>query len=330
MYLTKRVHRFGVTFFTALFSMAGIALADGPLYLTPHGMLLVEADQQSGKLFANRGAVDFDGRTTTNALGQTILFHGLNPINDNGTRILGGIADRDGGNIGQNATTTSPTVFTDVPGFVTNTSLDQDFVPADHLIQVSFHNSLQYFDPDIGAWTDPVANEQIRVYDLTEEDNTDGPAQFGPGEPLEVILNGSSSGFLGKINLEETDSGAQGTVIAAHAHVGFELSITDSTPSDPTDNTGVPTPGAYMIELTMSALERTGTNPDVFEQSAFADSDSIFFLFDYRMDETSLSFNDAIAAAEQLPEPSTAAIVAVVGLGLVGLRRRGRAFRAEQ
>ena len=327
MHLTKQAHRFGVTFFTVLFSAAGTVLADAPFYDTPHGMLFVEADHQSGKLFSNRGAVDLNGSATTNALGQTILFHGLNPFNENGTRILGGIADRDGAMLGNNATASSPTVFTDIPGFTTSTNLNENFVPVDHLMQVSFHNSIQYFNPNTGAWTDPVNNEQIRVYDFTFADDTDGPPQFGPGEPLEVIIDGTTSGFLGKFNLEETKTATGGGIESAHAHLGFELSVTDGTPSDPSDNTVVPTPGAYMIELTMSALERTGTDPHVFEQSAFADSDSIFFLFDYRMDETSMTFTDAVNAAEQLPEPSTAAIVAVVGLGVIGLRRRGRAFR---
>ncbi len=292
-----------LTLFAAPALLLGAAAhvsADPPLFQPPHGMLLVEIDDND-KLFSTEGVAGFEGtdKFTTNAAGNTILMHDLA-----GTGILGGIAERDGDSPLNAATATSTKLLADDPGFF----IGGGGSPPNILISVNFHNTLRYFAPGASQWTD-ASGEQLRIFDLTNFDNT------GAGDAdLQVTLDSASSGEVGTINLDVTQPSAIPGLPPAgiHAHVGYEL----SRPGD----SGVPAPGAYMMELTLSGREFPDTGGPVL-----TNSDPIFVVFNNQLDET--QYKAAVTAAEALPEPTTAAIVTALGAaGLMGLRRRHRSI----
>lgn len=278
--------------------------ADGPQFQPPHGMLVVEFDEDN-KLFSNSGAAGFAynptdpasvNRITVNTTGNTILKHDLG-----GEGILGGIAERDGELFTQAATADSTVLWADDPGFAVGGGV----FPPNTLISVNFHNSLQYYDPAVDAWMAPPGDEQIRVFQWIPGDQT------GANDAdLEVILDTNGVGRVGRVNLDVTKSPpTPGSAMPGfHAHVGYEL----SRPGDG----GVPAFGAYMMEISLSARQF----PDMGGPS-YTDSDSIFVVFNNQLDPT--DFESAVSAAEVLPEPTAAMMVLTLGsLGLVGLRRR--------
>ena len=265
---------------TGLTAWAG----DAPLFRPPHGMFNVELDENN-KLFSNRGAAAFSDPSlfTTNALGQIIFTHS----------VANSIAERDGDDPLNPGTATSTKLLTDDPGF----RADADTLPLDYVLSVSYLHSLQYFAPGGSEWTLPSNMEQIRVFDLSDDDDTGGvPAD------LELTLTGSTAGVVGTINIDNTEPAASPvTVSGLHGMMGYELSRTDAL---------VPAVGAYMIELQLSMHKVPNTMGDVEIQ----DSDSIFVVFNNQMDSS--DFASAVSAAETLPEPTSLGLVVASGTGM--------------
>jgi len=281
-----------------------VLAGDGPFFQPPHALLQVEVDA-GGKVFTQHGIADFsDANITFNALGNTILKHnvGGTSFSGGGFKIYpGGIAERDGNNPLNPATAASTKLLADDPGFF----VDGGILPANYTLRVNFFNSLRYFAPGGSAWTAPISGEQLRVFDLENDDDAGGPT----GD-LQLLINGGTSGLLGTINIDNTDPlPAPLFSSGVHGHLGYEL-------SRPSDN-GVPAVGAYMMELTLSIVPTPGNTGG----PVFRDSDPIFVVFNNQLSST--NFGLAVTAAEALPEPSTATLVVASGLALLGLRRRG-------
>ncbi len=260
---------------------------DDPVVFPPHGMFRVQIDGNN-KLFSNSGAAAFDetnnpGLFTTNAAGHTVFGHNVG----------NSIAEQDGDlAIGNPAGPTSTTLWTDDPGYTANA----DIFPVNSVLSLNLHNSLRYFASGGTQWDTPLNGEQLRVFDLFGGDDTGGAAA-----DLSVTITGSTSGHLGTINIDNAEpAGGVIMVTGLHGMMGYELTRADS---------GIPAQGAYMIELTLSATE------------GLMDSDPIFVVFNNQLGAS--DFSAAVAAAQTLPEPSTALLVVAVGAGLIGLKRRG-------
>ncbi len=280
-------------------SAPAVHAADNPRYSIPHGMLRVEVEDS--KIVVNSGEADLEDQVTFNAAGQSIMAHNVGNAE---AQIMGGIAERDGSTNPSNpipATSTTALLLADDPGFATEPSL-----PGRYQLSANYFNALRFFPEGGGAWTQPVSGEELKVFDLNGANSSNGP-------PADLVVNFTqdSKGRLGKINIGDTDliddiiTGEE-TVVGIHGHVGYLL-------SRPLDG-GIPTRGAYMIELTVSGQSLDGSGP------VLQDSDPIFIVFNNQLDE--IGFGAAVSAAEALPEPSTAVIVTAVGVGLIGLRRR--------
>ena len=168
-----------------------------------------------------------------------------------------------------------------------------------------------YYNPATGEITAPPNGEQIRVFDLNE---VEGLA-FREQDP--VILNSTTEGLIGSLiqGTVEVDPGSgpgpeDDSIDPSHGHLGYELTIPDST--DP------PARGAYLFHVTLSALDVSGGADG--SAVAYEDSDPIYFLFG--QDLPGSVFGNAIAAVEELPEPSTLVVVTAVSGGIVILRHR--------
>ena len=289
------------TVFLAVFTVTDAGVwADIPEFVPePHGMLSVRIDEND-KIFSNSGAANFSlaetgiDRFTANERGQTILWHDLGAEFGDGTVILGGLAERDGESVfNQDPATRDTTLLrADDPGYF----IGAGAFPERIRLSLNLHNSLRYFGPGATHWTAPPNGETLRVYDLTNKDNT--VADNEPDElrqDLEVFITGESLGKLGTISLATTGRAPFPGQPAPgiHAHVGYELSQPDEQR---------PAFGAYMIELTLSGREYPGPEGVVLE-----DSDPIFVVFDNQSNEHSEDlFEDAVAAAEALPMPGDA------------------------
>ncbi len=317
---------------------AHTARGDDPLWGPPHGMFFV--DVVDDKIVSQFGAVDFKPPQEPddpqvfffNDAGNTILAHNLggqiiNPDPDPPTPILGGIAERtliDPSLSLSNqplpkgqmpaATAESTVLMADDPGFMSDATPFPGNVlfPSGYRLTASFHGSLMFFDPDIMAWTQPTG-EKLSVIDHTGKDETvtDGNGENPTVDPL--VLDATTSGLVGTVNLGISPPGS-----SIHSHLVYELRREDGA---------APARGAYMIELTLSAEQVF-----VFEEGVgpiLEDSDPLFILFNNRLDQDPVigdigEFADAIEQAKSatVPEPTTAMIVAAVGTGLLGLRRR--------
>ena len=122
-----------------------------------------------------------------------------------------------------------------------------------------------------------------------------------------MVLTENTSGLRGAINIGV----APGVGEEVHGHLGYALALND--------NSAPPTVGAYMLELTLSALDVS----DVQTGPQLADSDPIFVIFNNQLSTEGSAV--AVGAAEALPEPSTAMIVTAMGVGLIALRKRSHA-----
>ncbi len=275
------------------------ALADPPLFAPPHGLMVVEIDENN-QLFSNSATGEFDSSMIhVNAAGQTILAHNKGGFLTGPVRIFpGGIAERDGDSPTDPATTSSKKLLADDPGIFADGGV---FPAPDYVVSMNFHNALRFFDGV--AWTQPVNGEELRIFDLTNNDDTNGP----PAD-LELVMTGETSGLLGTVNIGRTGTAvAPINVTGIHGHLGYELSRPDD---------GVPAVGAYMIELTISATEDPSAGSPVL-----GDSDPIFVVFNNQLNTA--DYGQAVSAAQALPEPSTAVIVTAIGVGgLLGFRRR--------
>ncbi len=277
---------------------------DNPVIFPPHGMFRVEIDANN-KLFSNSGAAAFDevnnpGLFTTNASGHTILGHSVGRS----------IAEQDGNKaIGNPGDENSTIVWTDDPGFTAGA----DLFPVNNVLSANFHNSVRYFEDGGTQWTAPPNQERIRVFDLFGGDDTGGtPAD------LQLTITENTSGLVGTVNIDTAEpSGGVITVTGLHGMLGYELSRQDGL---------TPAKGAYMIELTLSSNEVPAAGG-----IEILDSDPIFVVFNNRLDTVDpdgpegpmLSpFHQAVAAAQALPEPSTAVMIAAMGAAWMGLRRR--------
>lgn len=286
-----------MAFSIASIGIAGLAQADPFQWSAPHGMLRVEVDNNN-KIFSNTGLFGFENQVSTNAVGQTVLAHNVRQFDsDLGLTPLGGIADRgalpDANNIaGIAATANSTLLVTDDPGFLSES------LPEDQLMRVNFHNSLRFFNGT--SWTSPQNGEELTVFDLSGSDETGGP-----GANLQVVLTGSGSDLQGTINIGVSPGGGE----EIHGHLGYALERGDGSNLPPTV-------GAYMMELTLSALDVSVGGTGLQLQ----DSDPIFVIFNNQLDGS--GFDAAVAGAQALPEPSTIMMV-VIGAGLIGLRKRG-------
>ncbi len=308
--MSRRTHCLGLM--AACFLPVGVAVAgpngDSPRWTSVHGLLNVEVDEND-KIFVDSGRAAFlnPARFTTNAAGQTILKHDRGGVDaDTGDPILGGLAEIDGNNVPSVATASSTVLLGDDPGFIT----DATGLPPEHLLRVNFMNALRYFPAGGTDWIAPPNGEELLIFDLQPD------AGFPAADTL-LTLDGGTAGTVGTINIGATGEvfldpvTNEPTFAGIHGHLGYRLSRPDD---------GIPAPGAYMIEFTLSAQDLGGTG------SVLQDSEPIVAAFDNQL--SNAEFAAAITAAEALPEPSTAAIVTAVGLGLVGIRRRGAA-RAE-
>ena len=304
---------------------AGVGIAwgdDGPAHSPVHGMFRVEIETDTDQIVTT-STVDFKDQTTVNAAGQMILMHNIGDLSGN-EPILGGIAEREDSPGFPIATPQSKVFVTDDPGFISgvfNNDPERDVFPNHHLLQTSYFNALQYFAPGGDAWTAPVGGEEFEVFDLNNEDETleDG----GPEEDLKVILDATTSGKQGTINIAIRGPGFS----VIHSHLGYKLRVPDDD-EDPTNNPFSPAVGAYMIEMRLSALEEVGSGDSVtFQESIYQDSDSIFLIFNNQLNDT--EFAAAVAAAEALPEPSTAVLVTAVCAGVLFMRRRHHTFVTE-
>ena len=299
----KLSHVICVTGLCGMLTTAAMA-GDGPFYAPPHAMLFVEIDENN-KLFSNSG-VNFDAsKFTTNALGHTILKHDKGGVDINTTPFTvypGGIAERDGDAPLTPATTASTKKLADDPGF----NMAPNVLPGvGYIFAATYHNALRYFDGS--EWSTPINGEQIRIFDLDPDDSS---GDVVPHADLELFLTQDTSGPIGTINITQSKEGGQpGSVTGVHGHVGYELSQPDGQ---------IPAFGAYMIELTVSATQTPAAGGPIVE-----DSNPIFVIFDNQSDEINGDFYDnAVTAAEQLPEPSSAILLAATGVGLLGMRRR--------
>ena len=281
----------------------GVYAADNPRYSIPHGMLRVEVDENNA-IVVNSGEADLEDQVTFNAAGQTIMAHN---VGNTEAGILGGIAERDGSTNPNNpdpATAATTLVLADDPGFATEPSF-----PGKYQLSANYRNALRFFPEGGTTWIEPARGEELKVFDLNGANSSKGPAA-----DLVVNFTKDSTGLLGKINVGDTDliddiiTGEE-TVVGIHGHVGYLL-------SRPLDG-GIPTRGAYMIELTLSGQSLDGTGP------ILRNSDPIFIVFNDRLDVA--GFIAAVSAAEAIPEPSTAALVAAIGVGVISLRRRASA-----
>ncbi len=301
---------------------AGSVWADDPIWDPPHGMIAVEVQKSNHQLVAVNGSASFaplpDGTVffTRNVAGNFILYNTLGGKLGNDD-LIGGIANRttpsETGPFPA-ATPTSTVLLTDDPGFVTSVGTvdpDLESFPIGYLMSVHFMNSLMFYDGV--AWTEPVSGERLRVADINGIDDPAVDLGRTPSD-LEATYTGTSSGELGTMNL----SVRTGTFNTVHSHFTYQLSREDG---------GVPAVGAYMIEVTLSGEDVSNTGGP-----ALLDSDPIFILFNNQLDTTDpdgggpllSEFQRAIAAARQVPEPSTSAMVVAIAAALAGIRRRNR------
>ena len=129
----------------------------------------------------------------------------------------------------------STKLLADDPGLFADAGV---FPAENYVVRMNFHNNVRSFDGT--QWIDLPAGLQMRIFDLTTVDDTNGPM-----EDLELTLTGSTQGLVGSINVDVTESAvAPISASGIHGHIGYELSA---------PNADDLAQGAYMVELTISA-----------------------------------------------------------------------------
>ena len=291
--------RTGIVAIGALGFFAGAAWAEGPQFMPPHGMFKVEVDPNTNKIFSNKGVGIFStGAIFFNQDGHTILAQNHRvPISDPPELNIG-IREDDGTGVSPTAVrpaANSALVRTDDPGFRSFIDEPTSF-PDGYTLSVNLHNSLRFWNG--AGWGTPLNGEQLEVADPNDLDDFNNPV-------ARVTYTESTSGEIGTIPLQETEL----PNFPIHNHLFYALSRADN---------GMPNMGAYMIELNLEAQQTFGSGGPVLQ-----DSDPLFIIFNNGLDAG--GFSAAVSGA--VPEPSTAAIVTAIGLGVIALRRHRR-FRA--